>query len=304
MSLSTSTTTSALDPNDPRLTEQELALHPTPIQERLQELNNPKLQRFSCCRAWSKYEKCETGHIHCKNSARCGYHYICASCSVWDAKVRFDKYTLLRQFIPDKFFYATIISPKAASHESLRDIEKRVSQFIRSIRSADFRERCQVIFQVSVTLDKHPEVRLLCADPQRFSEEFTTELKERFPECKIAVMPHLKERYPEMLRTLLAPIGLSSEDPYRADIEEMFERIRAFHVLGFRRVELAVCDSKEKQDTINSTENGSSHHHNRNICKICGHKLIADTRWFPTNSIPKPENVEFREFLLDIGPET
>lgn len=293
-----------IDINDPRLTEQELDLNPTAIQKRLQDLSmDDVLQRFSNCRAWSKYEKCEKGHIHCRNSARCGYRLVCANCSCWDAKLRTDKYRPLGQFIQEKFLYATIVSPETAGHESLRAIEKRVSRFLRSIRSSNFRERTRAIFQVSVTSDKHPEVRILCADHHiRLSQEFHALIQEKFPGCTIDVTPHLSHRFAEVLRMLTAPVGFASNDPYRVDLEEMFQGIRAFHVLGFKRVELSVCNSKEKADTTNSTEIAPSAPNPRHICKVCGHKLVADTRWHLTCNLPKPEDAEFRDFHVDVGP--
>lgn len=302
-----SSSASALDPNDPRLTEDilEIGLPPNapPLLRRMYDLFlDDKLRRIQLCHEFSKFYKCANDHIHCENSSRCGLHFCCDNCACWEAHEKVLKYAILEQFIPSKFLYATITANVPAAGESIRHLENSLSRVLRPIKSRMF-------LNFAVTVERTPEARILYCHPTATSEQFAAILKEKFPDCVVTVTAHLRGQFVRHLDKLMAAPTLPAKDPYRADLEHMFEGIRAFHVLGFHRVELDVCKNK-KADTSNSTKDENAHDSECSQidtkrwrkCKTCGSPLNFESKWYRSAALPDPATVQFREFHYHITP--
>jgi hypothetical protein len=305
-----STPARTIDPNDPRLTEeiQEIGLphNPSPLQRRLYDLQlDDKLRRLCQCREFSKFVKCKNGHVHCVNSSRCELHFACKDCAEWEAHERVMKYAMLERFMPSKFFYVTIVSREAASGESIRKMENLISRVLR------LSERVRRMIQFAVSPQRTTEVRIIYGHPSATSQKVLSLLKSAFPDSIIVVTAHLKNEFVRCMDKLTAPPDLPAHDPYRADLEFIFDGIRAFHILGFPRVELAVCKSKNA-DTDNSTEQasdtGEDHGHlttkRFRKCRDCGMPLNFISNWFRTAALPRVETVKFVEWFHDILPKS
>lgn len=307
MSMSGTSPAPEIDLNHPDLTEvQEIGLpkNPRPLLRRLYDLKlDEKLRRIQQCREFSKFYKCKNDHLHCKTSSLCGLRFACSNCSKVEAGKYVEKYIALERFLPSKFIYATITSKDLASGDSLRHLKHAVLRLLRSIST-------KTIVGASVSKERTPEIRIIYAHPSTTSERFAALLAAAFPECLTSAAAHLQNKFGFYLDALTAPPNLMPGDPYRADLEFMFEGIRCLHVLGFSRVELSVCKSK-RGHTSNSTESPSSDSQdcgrpdtNRyKKCSECGEILNFESKWFRSGFLPKPEEVKFREFYYDPLPK-
>lgn len=254
-----------------------------------------KLRRYEDCRRFSRYHACENGHMHCEQSSRCGLRCLCKNCAELLAMAQLHKFEPLERFMPERFTYTEIVTSTPASHESLVIAEHLALKVLDGLPG-------KKALKVSVSRERTPEVRIIYGGiVHATADPLTTILQAKFPAAKIITTVHYRNNFYASFKKLVADVPFTAGDPYRADLELMFNHIRQIHVSGFSRTELSVCTSKSKH-TNNSDETaevtveksgepcaecGQQHEITRRKCKTCGLPMDHVSHWFLTYQFPQ-----------------
>jgi hypothetical protein len=298
-----STPARAINPADYPELEQVQEMIPAnapPLLRRAYDLGmDKKLKRYMDCGQFSRYHACENGHLHCERSSRCELRCLCKDCAVMLAMGQLQKYEPLGQFMPYRFVYLEICPRVAATHDSICLVENTALRVLRNIPTKTF-------LKMSVSKNHTPEVRILYGHPLATADQLITIFRDAFPDADITASVHLKDSFYLFLKRLTADAPFAHDDPYRADLEFMFNRVRQLHVSGFDRVELSVCTSKDNhtdnstetvQETLENcptpcTECGETHKMTVRTCKICNLPMNHTSQWFLTFQFPHGRSVK------------